>query len=72
MLKTFAAALALLSAPALADPVRVDGGLIDGKDLGGGVQGWFGVPFAAPPVRDLRWRAPQPVAAWDGVYHADR
>lgn len=68
----FALALALAATPALADPIKVDGGLIDGKDLGNGVSGWFGVPFAAPPLRDLRWRAPQPVAAWQGVYHADR
>src|SRR5450432_1917413 len=26
-----------------------------------------GVPFAAPPVADLRWKAPQPVKAWDGI-----
>ena len=26
-----------------------------------------GVPFAAPPVGDLRWRAPQPAKDWDGV-----
>lgn len=69
----FVAALALTTAaPALADPIKVDGGLIDGKDVSGGVEGWFGVPFAAPPVRDLRWRAPQPVKAWEGTYHADR
>lgn len=68
----------LVAAPAAAQvasaaqPVKVDGGLIDGKDLGGGVSGWFGVPFAAPPVRELRWRAPQAVQPWQGVYHADR
>jgi len=66
-----AAGLAL-AAPARADTVKVDGGLVDGKALGSGVTGWFGVPFAAPPVRDLRWRAPQPVQPWQGVLHADR
>ena len=30
-----------------------------------------GIPFAAPPVGDLRWRAPQPAKSWDGVFSAD-
>jgi carboxylesterase family protein len=54
------------------DPVVVDSGAISGKLLDSGVRAYFGVPFAAPPVRDLRWREPQPIAPWKGVYHADR
>jgi para-nitrobenzyl esterase len=30
------------------------------------------VPFAAPPVGELRWRAPQPAAKWDGIRQADK
>jgi len=32
-----------------------------------GVRKFFGVPFARPPVGDLRWRAPEPAESWDGV-----
>ncbi|MDE2596645.1 MAG: carboxylesterase family protein [Sphingomonadales bacterium] len=66
------AASVLAIGTAQAEPVKVDGGLIDGKELAGGVNAWLGVPFAAPPLRDLRWRAPQPVQPWQGVLHADR
>ncbi len=69
-----------LAAPAFAqivdrpasDPVRTTAGLVAGKTLKSGVRAWLGVPFAAPPVRDLRWRDPQPHARWDGVWNADR
>jgi para-nitrobenzyl esterase len=74
MIRTLLAGLfaALLAVPAVAEPLPVDGGLIEGRDLGKGVTGWFGVPFAAPPLRELRWRSPQPVEPWEGVLHADR
>jgi len=42
---------------------------ISGTDPG--VRVFKGLPFAAPPVGDLRWREPRPVAAWDGVRKAD-
>ncbi len=49
--------------------------LSDGA-LRGYVQGnitvFKGIPFAAPPVGDLRWRAPQPVAAWKGIRDATK
>jgi para-nitrobenzyl esterase len=54
------------------DPVKVDSGAISGKLLPSGVRAYFGVPFAAPPVVERRWRAPQPVSPWRGIYHADR
>ncbi|MGH9752819.1 MAG: carboxylesterase/lipase family protein [Blastocatellia bacterium] len=56
------------SAPALTanDTVRVEGGLISGSVVDG-VRNYKGIPFAAAPVGELRWKAPRPVAAWEGV-----
>jgi para-nitrobenzyl esterase len=49
-------------------PVRVDGGLISGVAGGDpGIRVYRGIPFAAPPVGRLRWRAPEAPAKWDGV-----
>ena len=39
---------------------------------GDGTRAFLGVPFAAPPVGDGRWRAPQPVQPWAGVRDATR
>lgn len=58
--------------PVPGDPVAVDTGNVSGKLLPSGVRAYFGVPFAAPPTGELRWREPQPRAAWKGVYNADR
>ncbi|MGA2042603.1 MAG: carboxylesterase family protein [Roseiarcus sp.] len=62
----------IVETPISGDPVAIDSGAISGKTLASGVKAYLGVPYAAPPVRDLRWREPQPVVGWNGVYHADR
>jgi len=41
-------------------------GVVQGA-MANGVISYKGIPFAAPPVDSLRWKAPQPVAAWSGV-----
>ena len=47
---------------------RVENGLLKGiPGADPRVMVYRGVPFAAPPVGDLRWKAPQPAADWDGV-----
>ncbi len=47
-------------------PVLVDGGLITGLDTGD-LRVFRGIPYAAPPVGELRWRPPRRAPAWDGV-----
>lgn len=55
------------------DRVKVDGGVISGTaDAAGDLHIFKGIPFAAPPVGDLRWKAPQPVVPWQGVRVCDR
>lgn len=46
----------------------IENGTIEGNyDTKSGIQTYFGVPFAKPPVGNLRWKAPQPVENWKGV-----
>ena len=56
---------------ATAEPVAVDGGYLQGV-VADGVRVYKGIPFAAPPVGPLRWRAPQAAAGWPGIRVADR
>jgi para-nitrobenzyl esterase len=64
----------LLAGPALAaDQVRTANGVVEStvppKD---GVRSFKGIPFAQPPVGNLRWREPQPVKDWPGARNADQ
>ncbi|WP_338770934.1 carboxylesterase family protein [Massilia sp. METH4] len=49
--------------------VTVEGGQVQGR-IEDGVRAFKGIPFAAPPVGDLRWQAPRPVKPWQGVRQA--
>ncbi|HWL62185.1 MAG TPA: carboxylesterase family protein [Steroidobacteraceae bacterium] len=70
------AALALLAvlplhiAHAQVTRAKVTGGEVSGV-AEGGISIFKGIPFAAPPVGDLRWKAPAPVKPWTGVRKAD-
>ncbi len=52
-------------------PVKVEGGLVEGV-VENGVEIFKGIPFAAPPVGNLRWKAPQPVQPWRGILICDK
>ncbi len=54
----------LLSVPAAA--LEIEGGSVEGSHENGTVI-YRGIPYAAPPVGDLRWRPPAPVVAWEGT-----
>jgi para-nitrobenzyl esterase len=57
----------------LSQPVRVESGLLSGvSGTDSSVTVFKGVPFAAPPVGDLRWRAPHAPERWQGVRKASQ
>ena len=69
--------LCFLSATVNAQPanqfseVKTTNGTLAGTVGKNGVRSFKGIPFAAPPVGDLRWKEPQPVANWTGIKKAD-
>jgi para-nitrobenzyl esterase len=53
-------------------PVKLDSGMVSGiAGANPDVRVFKGIPFAAPPMGNLRWHAPEPVAHWDGVRKGD-
>lgn len=66
------ALVALMSASANAQLLHttVAQGEIEGVEQNG-LAHYKGIPFATPPVGDLRWKAPLPAQKWEGVYKAD-
>ncbi|MBI2421613.1 MAG: carboxylesterase family protein [Candidatus Hydrogenedentes bacterium] len=68
------ALIALLAWTAHGDPLAIDSGQISGaiSEADPSVRVYRGIPYAAPPVGDLRWKAPQPAAPWDGVRACER
>jgi para-nitrobenzyl esterase len=62
-------ALVLAHGVALATAVHVESGALQGVDANG-LSIYKGIPYAAPPLGDLRWREPQAVKSWKGVRKA--
>ena len=72
VMSPLAAAVGSVGVGALDRPVKVDGGLVSGSPgRSSGIMVYKGIPFAAPPVGEGRWKAPQAVAPWTGVRKAE-
>jgi hypothetical protein len=71
VLATVLAAAHAAAAPAIAaDRVKTANGTVEGVTEQSGIHVYRGIPFAAPPVGDLRWKPPQPVRNWTGTRKA--
>jgi para-nitrobenzyl esterase len=57
--------------PIPGDPVIIDTGKLSGTVLESGIYAYLGIPFASPPVGDLRWHEPVSIKPWTGIYSAD-
>jgi para-nitrobenzyl esterase len=64
--------LASLVTPAWSVQLAVTGGIVRGTELPDGSRIFYGIPYAAPPTGDFRWKTPQPVVSWSGVRDATR
>ena len=71
LLLALAVALISCTSWAAAPTAKVEEGKLQGT-IENGLTIYRGIPFAAPPLGDLRWRAPQPATKWQGVRSADK
>ncbi len=67
LLSPLAEAQTKASGTLASNQAKTANGLVEGTLEKSGIRAFKGVPFAAPPVGDLRWREPQPVKNWQGV-----
>ena len=51
--------------------IKIEGGKVEGT-VENGIKVFKGIPFAAPPLGDLRWKDPQPVKPWEGILKTDK
>lgn len=62
-----------MTAGADALKVKAEQGKVHGKTINDGkVRAWLGLPYAAPPIADKRWKAPEPPAKWKGTRDATK
>lgn len=71
LLLTFMSSIVVAQLNNAPPQVKVANGILEGVDESG-VKTFKGVPFAAPPVGNLRWREPQPAQNWSGVRKANK
>src|ERR1700744_1006722 len=63
---------ACIHASAQTNQVKISNGMLEGTtNPATGISSFKGIPFAQPPVGELRWKEPQPVQNWTGVLKAD-
>lgn len=54
-----------------AEPIKTGNGLVQGT-VEDGLRIYRGIPYAAPPVNELRWKPPQPAKKWEGILPAEK